>query len=113
MSTMSSIVPTDGADGQTATTTHSPPPTQFYHTSKGQVPLLISLNYPLWSKSLEKLWQIVDGFEQAPDPDDNAAACRPLRATAGPSSTPVRASAALPIPDQQADFANRQDTAAL
>ena len=34
----------------------------------------------------------------------------------GPSSTPARtsaaAAAALPIPDQQADFANRQDTAA-
>ena len=84
---MSSTVPTDGVAGQAATTINPPPPTQFYHTSKGQVPLLTSLNYPLWSKSLqlilcaEKLWQIVDGLEQAPDPDDNAAARHPLRAT--------------------------------
>ena len=66
---MSSAVPTDGVTGQAAATTNPPPPTQVYHTSKGQVPLLTSLKYSLWSKSLqlvqhaEILWRIVDGLD--------------------------------------------------
>ena len=123
---MSSTVPSVGAAGQAAA--NPPPPllTQYYHTSKSQVPLLTPHNYPIWSKSLqlilraEKLWQIVDGIEQAPDLpiDDNAPAPRSSRAagssSAGPSSAPARASArSIPLPDQQAEFTNRQKTRLL
>ena len=46
-------------------------PAQFYHTAKGQTPLLTASNYALWSRSIqfilraENLWQIVIGTDVA------------------------------------------------
>ena len=45
-------------------------PAQFYHTAKGQTPLLTASNYALWSRSIqftlraENLWQIVIGTDR-------------------------------------------------
>ena len=50
-------------------TANSMSPTQFYHTTKGQTPLLTAFNYAgvsnlIWLRA-ENLWHIVIGTEKA------------------------------------------------